>query len=345
MKFRKTLISLLLLAGMTVLIAACNNTQYTVEPVATTAATMVSEVATTSPTATSPAATATPLPTATPDTVTQPTPAMGQGQQHHGQDAEHGQEGQGQNMGHGQGQGQGMGHGHGGQGMGGPPAGMRERHQAPIPAEYQGKTNPIPADEASLARGEEIYAQQCATCHGDGGMGDGPAGQGLDPAPAPVAHSSQMLSDSYLFWRINEGGIEFQTAMIPYKNILSEDEIWDVINYIRALGAGQVQPRQNVGGQAVDPNAEAQMHADMLAAGVEQGIITQEEADLFSQVHDKLDDYKESHMDELRSFMGSPEDMQKAMIDGLVQSGEITQEEADLFTSVHDRLVEAGIMQ
>jgi len=87
------------------------------------------------------------------------------------------------------------------------------------------------------------------------------------------------------------------------------------------------------------------MHADMLAAGVEQGIITQEEADLFSQVHDKLDDYKESHMDELRSFMGSPEDMQKAMIDGLVQSDEITQEEADLFTSVHDRLVEAGIMQ
>jgi len=133
---------------------------------------------------------------------------MGQGQQHHGQDAEHGQEGQGQNMGHGPGQG--MGHGGQGMGMGGPPAGMRERHQAPIPAEYQGKTNPIPADEASLARGEEIYAQQCATCHGDGGMGDGPAGQGLDPAPAPVAHASQMLSDSYLFWRINEGGIEFQ---------------------------------------------------------------------------------------------------------------------------------------
>jgi cytochrome c len=37
-----------------------------------------------------------------------------------------------------------------------------------------------------FARGEDIYAQQYATCHGDCGMGDGPAGKVLDPAPAPM---------------------------------------------------------------------------------------------------------------------------------------------------------------
>ncbi len=249
------------------------------------------------------------------------------------------------NMGQQHGQEHGQGHGQGKQGMGGPGEGMRERHQAPIPAEYQGLTNPVPADEASLARGEQIYAEQCATCHGDGGMGDGPAGEALDPAPAPIAHSSQMLSDSYLFWRINEGGAQFGTAMLPYKDTLSEQEIWDVINYIRALGSGDVQPRQNVGGQAMDPAAEAQKHAEMLATGVEQGIITQEEADIFTEVHDKLNQYKETHMDEIRSFMGNPEEMQQFMLDAMVKAGEITQEQADAFVDIHDRLVEAGIMQ
>ena len=307
MKSRKTLILITLLVAVAVFAAACSNAQPTSEPAAQAAAATVESAPASAPTE-APAA-----------------QAMGQGQQRHGQ-----------GMGHGQGK---------GRGMGGPPEGMRERHQAPVPAEYQGKTNPVPADEASLARGEEIYAQQCATCHGDGGMGDGPAGQGLDPAPAPIAHSSQMLSDSYLFWRISEGGVPFKTAMIPYKGILSEDEIWDVINYTRALGSGQVQPRRNMGGQAMDPNAEAQMHADMLAAGVEQGVITQAEADLFAEVHDKLEAYKTAHMDDLRSFMGSPDEMQKAMLDAMVTAGDITREQADAFADIHDRLVEAGIMQ
>ncbi len=313
MKSRTTLLLITLLVAVALFAAACSSPQTTPEQVSSTPAT---EAAPATTVATAPA-------DASADATA--TPAMGQGQGRHGQ---------------------GMGQGHGkGQGLGGPPEGMRERHQAPIPADYQGKTNPVPADEASLARGEEIYAQQCATCHGDGGMGDGPAGQGLNPAPAPIAHSSQMLSDSYLFWRISEGGAQFKTAMIPYKNILSEPDIWDVINYTRALGSGQVQPRQNMGGQAMDPNAEAQMHADMLAAGVEQGVITQAEADLFTQVHDKLDAYKTSHMDELRSFMGSPDEMQKAMLDALVKSGDISQDQADAFTDIHDRLVAAGIMQ
>ena len=307
MKFRKFILSTALFTATLLLFAACSTPQATIVP--TSAPTSPAEMAEAMTSYTTPG----------------PTKGHGQGkEEQHG----HGHQGHGKGM-----------------GMGGPPKGMRERHQAPIPAAYQGKTSPIPADEASLARGEAIYVQQCATCHGDGGMGDGPAGQGLDPAPAPIAHTSQMLSDSYLFWRISEGGAQFNTAMIPYKGILSEDEIWDVINYVRALGSGEVKPRHHVGGQAMDPHAEAQMHAEMLATGVKQGVITQDEADLFAEVHDKLDAYKGAHMDELRSFMGNPEEMQQAMLDALVKSGEITQEQADAFVDIHDRLVEAGIMQ
>lgn len=112
-----------------------------------------------------------------------------------------------------------------GLGMGAGGSGMMTRHHAEIPDEYAGMTNPVPADEASLERGATLYATNCASCHGDGGMGDGPAGSSLDPAPAAVAHSSQMMADDYLFWRISEGGTPFNTSMPPWK-VLDEQARW-----------------------------------------------------------------------------------------------------------------------
>ena len=92
-------------------------------------------------------------------------------------------------------------------GMGmGPNSGMSARHHAPIPDEYAELMNPVTADEPSLERGAEIYVERCASCHGDGGMGDGPAAAGLDPGPTAIAHTSQMMGDDYLFYRISEGG-------------------------------------------------------------------------------------------------------------------------------------------
>jgi len=41
----------------------------------------------------------------------------------------------------------------------------------------------LKADDAALKRGEILYAQNCASCHGMSGRGDGPAGAGLQPLP------------------------------------------------------------------------------------------------------------------------------------------------------------------
>jgi len=135
----------------------------------------------------------------------------------------------------------------------GPGSGMMERHRAPVPSEYAGLANPVPADDESLARGSELYSANCATCHGDGGMGDGPAGVALDPAPAAIAHTSQMMGDDYLFYRISEGGAfePFNSSMIAWKSVLDEESRWDVISYVRALGSGQVMPGQRMGGLAL----------------------------------------------------------------------------------------------
>lgn len=222
-------------------------------------------------------------------------------------------------------------------------SGMMARHHATVPEDYANLTNPVPADDESLARGEEQYVALCATCHGDGGLGDGPGGVNLDPPPTNIAHTSQMLGDGYLYWRISEGGAQFESAMPAWGDNLDEETRWDLINYIRALGSGQITPRRNMGGNAFDPDVQAAHQAEMLAEAVAQGVVTQEEADVFATAHEIVD----TRLGELRGTgMGADMDDRLAtVLEELVVAGELTQEQADTFLSVHDRLGEAGLMQ
>lgn len=225
--------------------------------------------------------------------------------------------------------------------------GMMARHHAEIPAEYADLINPIAADEASLGRGAESYTLYCATCHGESGMGDGPAGAALDPAPAPIAHTSQMLSDGYLFWRVTEGGSHFETAMPVWQEVLDEGARWDVINYMRSLGSGAMQHGMGPGPRA-GQGAAVEDHTAMLEAAMAAGVITQEEADLFERVHAVLTErYGVGNMAmqgmgmQGRGMMA----MQRAVTEQAVRDGAITQEDGERFTEIHDRLIEEGLMQ
>ena len=211
-------------------------------------------------------------------------------------------------------------------GMGGG-NGMMTRHHAEIPAEYIGVTNPIPVDETSLERGATLYATNCASCHGDGGMGDGPAGAALDPVPAPVAHTSQMMADDYLFWRISEGGTPFSTSMPPWK-VLDEQSRWDLINYMRALGAGTVKPGAGMGGVTFDPTVQAAHQAEMLKQAVEQGVITEAEADTFNTVHNAAEQYHIEHPEVVNSG-GNANEREAAILAALVDEKIITHQSDD----------------
>lgn len=230
-----------------------------------------------------------------------------------------------------------------GMGMGGNST-MMTFHRAEIPAEYANLTNPVTTDEVSLARGEATYSLYCTSCHGESGMGDGVAGQALDPMPAPIAQTSQMMSDGYLFWRISEGGAHFATAMPAWEVVFDEQTRWDLINYMRDLGSDLTAGGMGQGnGRAVDPAAEAALHEAMVGTGIAQGLITQAEGDTFLSVHSALDAYMATNG--TPTGAGSMMNQQEAMLTTLVEAGTITQAAADTFLHVRDQLLAAGLMQ
>ena len=100
-----------------------------------------------------------------------------------------------------------------------------------VPADFSGKTNPLGADAATA--GAEVFKTNCAACHGDTGLGDGPAGAALDPAPKNLAELQAQAGDDYLFWRITTG--KEGTSMVPWKGILTEEQIWQVVAFLRTL--------------------------------------------------------------------------------------------------------------
>ncbi len=93
--------------------------------------------------------------------------------------------------------------------------------------------NPVAPSSASLARGQELYQTAgCAECHGVAGGGDGPVGRTLNPRPADFrVHMAAGHTDGELFdWVAN--GVP-GTAMPAYRDSLSEEDRWNLINYIR----------------------------------------------------------------------------------------------------------------
>jgi mono/diheme cytochrome c family protein len=101
------------------------------------------------------------------------------------------------------------------------------------PATAKDVKNPFSGTE-SINKGMAIYKVRCVVCHGPEGNGDGPAGKALNP-PAAI-HSSaavQSQTDGELFWKMSEG----RGPMVGWKLILSEEDRWHLVNYVRTLKA------------------------------------------------------------------------------------------------------------
>jgi mono/diheme cytochrome c family protein len=101
-----------------------------------------------------------------------------------------------------------------------------------VPKDADNVKNPLAGNTSVLPEAKALYVANCAPCHGEKGRGDGPAAAGLNPKPAD--HSSvavQSESDGALFWKMSEG----RAPMPAYKKIFSDQQRWELINYIRTL--------------------------------------------------------------------------------------------------------------
>ena len=93
--------------------------------------------------------------------------------------------------------------------------------------------NPVPRSAESIARGRQLFAKACAVCHGTEGRGDGVASAALPQRPKDLSRIAPppIFPDGVVAYRILNG-----VKMMPaFKSTLSENEIWDLLNFIRSL--------------------------------------------------------------------------------------------------------------
>lgn len=104
------------------------------------------------------------------------------------------------------------------------------------PGEAGGPLNPLRTDAISFAAGQQLYQANCASCHGDGGRGDGPLAAGLNPRPSDFAEHmpAGKHTDGQIFLWIRDGFPG--TAMPAWGKRLSDEQIWQLVNYLRTFG-------------------------------------------------------------------------------------------------------------
>lgn len=98
--------------------------------------------------------------------------------------------------------------------------------------------NPFPATPENVAAGDGLYHGKgtCFVCHGQAGLGDGPAAVGLDPSPRNFTNAAfhQARTDGELMWVLKNGSPG--TAMIPMVgSVIDEKDAWLILLYERSL--------------------------------------------------------------------------------------------------------------
>ena len=92
---------------------------------------------------------------------------------------------------------------------------------------------------ADAARGAQVFAQYCATCHGPQGLGDGPVGKTLNPPPRnfqegkfKYGNTDQDHFDVITNGAASKGG---SPLMAPWGKVIPEADRWALVKYVESL--------------------------------------------------------------------------------------------------------------
>jgi copper resistance protein D len=118
---------------------------------------------------------------------------------------------------------------------------LRQAVEPAYPTTFYAPTEPYAAPP--VARGQPLYAQNCALCHGADGRGKGPAAAGLPIRPADLLAPHLFAHPpGDLFWWIGHG--RGNGAMPGFAAVLSPAQRWDLVDFIRARAAGALSQDQ-----------------------------------------------------------------------------------------------------
>jgi mono/diheme cytochrome c family protein len=118
-----------------------------------------------------------------------------------------------------------------------------------------GLVNPVPADSASLARGQVMYERMCSVCHGPNGS----SAEALILPKHPMMAAFDLatgnavgFTDGYIYGMIRVG----RGVMPAYGHRVTHFDRWHIVNYVREL---QRRAGQTPGGAAEDGAAAAEV--------------------------------------------------------------------------------------
>ena len=94
--------------------------------------------------------------------------------------------------------------------------------------------NPVESTPESIAAGETIYKRRCSGCHGIDAKGGPPKEEFLKPAPNLIDDSyDHGSSDGEMFYVI-KNGVPPELVMDGWGERLSDTDMWNIVNYLRA---------------------------------------------------------------------------------------------------------------
>ena len=101
-----------------------------------------------------------------------------------------------------------------------------------IPPEAAAKANPVKPTAESLAKGKKMYGIDCAMCHGEKGDAKGDMASDMkNVTDFTNPDALKNRTDGELFYVIRKGKGE----MPPEGDRAKDDDIWNLVNYIRSL--------------------------------------------------------------------------------------------------------------
>jgi mono/diheme cytochrome c family protein len=120
-----------------------------------------------------------------------------------------------------------------------PPPGLQQQPSASQAGSAPVSANTFPLLAPDPANGQAIYSENCAPCHGDAGLGDGPQAAQLPNPPAALGSPDLARKASPAAWyqMVTQGNI--QNFMPPFTS-LTDGQRWDVVAYAFSLSAPQV---------------------------------------------------------------------------------------------------------